>query len=103
MADKGVQTTTATPANPAYIRQKIYDPVTHTYFPCETNTCRTRDKILSDIGQALGPHKEKTIELFRMLGIDQQEIDAFFKISIEDYESERKRFKHFVDDGRQFR
>jgi len=29
MADKGVQTTTAPPATPAYIRQKIYDPVTH--------------------------------------------------------------------------
>jgi len=29
MADKGVQTTTAAPTNTGYIRQKIYDPVTH--------------------------------------------------------------------------
>ena len=29
LADQGVKTTTAPPVNPAYIRQKIYDPVTH--------------------------------------------------------------------------
>jgi len=29
LADQGVKTTTPAPVNPAYIRQKIYDPVTH--------------------------------------------------------------------------
>ncbi len=82
---------------------RVYDPITHTYSPAETNTCRTRDKILSDLASALGIHKERVMEIFHMMGLDKQEIDTFYKISIDDYESSRKRGKQFIDDPRQYR
>jgi hypothetical protein len=77
-----------------------YDHTIHKFSNCVTNNLRTRDKCLSDITQVLSKHKDKTKQIFKTNEYDKYEIDTSYKIAIEDYESERNRYKAFIDNGR---
>ncbi len=77
-----------------------YDFERHVFFTCATNNLRTRDKCLSDINQVLSKHKEKTKLVFREREYDRYEIDSSYKIAIEDFESDRNRYKAFIDKER---